>query len=146
MSNGNLEMQKKMEDLMRENEELKKRQYVPNERMPHQLHFDATFWPSLIETSHHRIALGSPLTADFFVNMTQALAILGTHEIAMMRIDFVRFPIYVPLQDNDVDTRFISLGDSLGAPKILFKFSGIRKSAPFQAIAGESILVVGIVH
>jgi hypothetical protein len=120
--------------------------------MPHQLHFDATFWPSLIETSHRRIALGSPLTADFFVNMTQALATLGTHEIAMMRIDFVRFPIYVPPQDNDVDmslyvdTRFISLGDSLGAPKILFKFSGIRKGAPFQAIAGESILVVGIVH
>ncbi len=113
------------------------------QRTPRQLHFDAEFWPSLICTAQTLGAAGTPLTANFFVRLTQALATLGSHEMAMMRVDFVRFPIHV-VAEGDVRTRFIPLGDEQGAPKVLFRFTGGARGAPFPSIAGDSVLVLGI--
>ena len=106
-------------------------------RTPRRLHFDANFWPSLICTAQSLVAAGTPLTANFFVRLTQALATLGSYDIDMMRVDFVRFPVHVAA-DGDARTRSAPLGDEPDAPKVLFRFT-----AP---IAGDacSVLVVGI--
>ena len=115
------------------------------QRTPRELRFDAEFWPSLICTAQTLAAAGTPLTANFFTRLTQALATLASYEMAMMRVDFVRFPVYV-VADGDVRTRFVPLGEEQDAPKVLFRFTGAARGAPFPSIAGDvsSVLVLGI--
>ena len=113
-------------------------------KMPRQLKFDADFWPTLLVTVQRRIAAGTPLSADFFVDLTHALATLGSHDINMMRVDFIRFPVHAPPPD-DMDVRFIHVGPGPLAPKLLFKFSKVRRGSAFPSIAGETILIIDVV-
>lgn len=119
-------------------------------RTPRRLHFDADFWPSLICTAQALVAAGTPLTANFFVRLTQALATLGSYDIDMMRVDFVRFPVAVShvTADGDARIRSVPLGDEPEAPKVLFQLAGAARGAPLPSSASIqdacSVLVVGI--
>jgi hypothetical protein len=102
-----------------------------------QIQFEAAFWPDIHVRVQTLAAAGAPLPTAFHERLAEALAILSTHDIATMRIDFKKFPA-VP---NSVETRFIRLGNADNDPRLLFRFVIARQDAP---ITGTYILVLYI--
>lgn len=105
--------------------------------MPRQLVFDAEFWPSLHATVQTRLAT-NPVPESFFAQLAEALATLGSYELAMMRLDFTRFPAYA----GDVNMRLINVGNNA---QLRWSFQGARQDAPIQAIAGCRIVILDII-
>lgn len=102
--------------------------------MPRQLVFDADFWPSLHVTIQTRRMTAAPVPEEFHANLAEALATLGSHELALMRVDFVRFPAAA---GDEVDTRLINVG---AYAQLRWSFQGARQDAPFHAIVVSGIV------
>ena len=107
--------------------------------MPRQLVFDADFWPSLHVTIQTRRVTAAPVPEEFHAKLAEALATLGSHELSLMRLDFMRFPA---VAGDEVDTRLINVG---AYAQLRWSFQGAKQDAPFHAIAGARIVVSGIV-
>lgn len=105
-----------------------------------QLRFDSNFWPDMHVEIQQRRATGVPLPNEFFEDLTQALATLATHDISMMRVDFVRFPIDVP---NDPTRRCLHVGNN--GSKLIWMLQGAAQDAHMRAIAGYHVVVLQFV-
>ena len=68
----------------------------------------------------------------------EALATLATHELGMMRADFVHFPA----DAEHANARRISVGPHA---HLRWRFQGVHQEAPMHAIAGARIVVTDIV-
>jgi hypothetical protein len=102
--------------------------------MPRQVVFDAEFWPTMHTLINTRKATGMPLETEFYEQLAEALATLGTVDLSTLRLDFVRFPI---IPDN-VNVRTIRVG---AVAMLKWSFQGAKHDAPFHAIAGARIVV-----
>jgi hypothetical protein len=103
-------------------------------RKARQLVFDADFWPSLHVTIQTRLVTHTKKVPEqFYAHLAEALATLGSHDAAMMRVDFVRFPA----DAQDVTARLIDVGTDA---RLRWKFQGFDQQglnvAPMQTDEG----------
>jgi hypothetical protein len=119
--------------------------------MPRQLVFDGDFWPTLHVVLQTRMCMAAAEVGDaasavpmsssgpgLFELVVEALATLATHELGMMRADFVRFPA----DAEHANARRISVGPHA---HLRWRFQGVHQEAPMHAIAGARIVVTDIV-
>ena len=104
--------------------------------MPRQLIFRAGFWPNLNTAIQEHVA--GEKREQLLVDLTHALATLGSREIHMIRTDFVHFPH----DPDDIDIRWVLLS---ATAYITFTFEGAPGDAPLQPIAGPRIHVHALV-
>ena len=100
-----------------------------------QLHFEAPFWESVVLLVGHRAAMSQQqLPPEFWEALATTFAQLCAEDLALMRLNFVRYPIV----GDDVWQRSVLIG--YGTSMLVFRFAGAGRDADVRA--GHAINII----